>query len=310
MRAVILGLGIGQVYKEQLLERNWEVVTVDPDPNKNATHSTIQEIPIQKYDLGIVALPNGLHYSMADQLAKFCKVVMIEKPGIKTVSEFEKLKKSNPNTMFFIAKNNLFRENLSHYYGIIDQFIARDGIESVEFRWENENRIPFPGSWFTCKKRAWGGVHRDLMPHLINELQLLLFILGLEGIPGRAEKSMARRYSLEQAQASGTEYGACYEGEDAIYDVDDRAKLWFNYRDVVFSCVADWKTDKPSFVGIETKFKDGSNLIFDLGLCPNYAYGIMIDNMMEAVEEPRIRDWHEKIDLELIKTLDSFAEIK
>ena len=307
MRAVIVGMGIGQVYKEQMDQRKWQVVTVDPKVQSNfdSVGSFDTYYGHEEFDLGIVAVPNESHYSVASALAKRCRVVLIEKPGLQTVDAFETIKRMHPDTFFVIAKNNMYRENLNPFFAFLaDKW---EEVSKVSILWYSKNRIPHPGGWFTNKAKAWGGVSRDLMPHLVNEFQILLFRLKYDSIPEHAIKTMKQVHTLESAQASGTEYGECYNGPGAIYDVDDEAHIWLEHEGVEISVYANWKTDDEDFVGIKVAFKDGSKGELELGLCPNRYFGNMIDDITQADQDSQ--EAHERIDLDMLKTLEGFTKI-
>lgn len=309
MKALVVGLGIGQVYVEQLTQRGFEVITVDSNPNKNADYQTIQEIPADlKFEISIIATPNFLHFGMANQIAPRSNVVLVEKPGFRNVSELQEMKKRYPKTCFFVVKNNLFRDDLTEFIKSICE--NWNSYYRVDIRWENTKRIPSPGGWFTNKKFSWGGVHRDLMPHLINELQVFcsnLFETKL--IPGRAHCLRGQRYTLEEAR-NLSEYGEINLNSDAVYDVDDWAAILFSHQGVGIVVYADWATQKDSFIGVRAFKNNGDIEEFELGLCPNECYGLMIDHMLEATHNQIIRLWHEHIDLEMHQMLEKFVNVE
>ena len=93
--------------------------------------------------------------------------MFIEKPGLETVDAWESLNHTFPNTRFMMVKNNQYRTNVAELY-----ILARRS-DTINLNWHNFNRIPNPGSWFTDKRKAWGGVSRDLLPHLLSWVQVL-----------------------------------------------------------------------------------------------------------------------------------------
>jgi len=61
-----------------------------------------------------------------------------------------------------MVKNNQYRQEIKEF-----QRLAESS-DTVYVRWNSANRIPNPGSWFTTKKLSFGGVSRDLMPHMLS----------------------------------------------------------------------------------------------------------------------------------------------
>ena len=54
-----------------------------------------------------------------------------------------------------MVKNNQFRHNIDEMTNM-----ARTS-RVVDINWCNKNRVPNPGTWFTTKELAYGGVSRD-----------------------------------------------------------------------------------------------------------------------------------------------------
>ena len=66
-----------------------------------------------------------------------------------------------------MVKNNQHRHNVD----ILKE--TTQNCDNLVLNWCNKNRVPNPGSWFTTKELAYGGVSRDLMPHLLSWVQVL-----------------------------------------------------------------------------------------------------------------------------------------
>lgn len=308
MRILIIGLGIGQVYLEQARKRNWETVTVDVNPDAGADFQNLADVT-GEFDLAVIAVPNFLHYPLAEMCAKFCRSIIVEKPGFRTFAEFDELRTKYPGTFISIAKNNVYRKRLPVYF---ENIAAHwDQIKKIEFLWYSKNRIPHPGGWFTDKSKSWGGVSRDLTPHLINEYQMLARELyDSVAIPGRATFNMRQNFTLEQAQNSASDYGSCRIGPDAVYDVDDQAWIELSHLGVEIFIEANWKTDSEDFQGIRVHFKDGTRNEYFLGLCPDECYGIMMDRAIFASENELVRESIQAIDEEMLKSLEKFSKVK
>ena len=99
-----------------------------------------------------------------------------------------------------------------------------------KLRWINKNRIPNPGSWFTEKSLAFGGVSRDLIPHMLSYYTALTDFTKGKQLSAVAEQ----RWNLDQIDS--TDYGVInHKGQ---YDVDDRCELVFVNKRTRYEMVA------------------------------------------------------------------------
>ena len=282
MNVLIVGLGIGQVYKEQLIEH--AVVTVDKDPTLHPNFVDVsQAIPTNKpanyhhhFDVGIICTPNFTHKEIAYQIASHCKVVVVEKPGLQTAKEWSDLCSTFPTTKILMAKNNLFRPQNRLLRDVLLQQ-ETSPLEKIEITWNNKSRIPRPGSWFTTKEFAWGGVSRDLMPHVLHMAENLVGPIMPEDVRNLSKK---QNWDLDYIKICGTDYGPITP--NGTYDVDDFATLTLEtakigYRQgVPIECTVNWKCGRDEQT-IRFFYRDQTSLTYDFGLCPNYVYGKMID---------------------------------
>ena len=136
MKALLVGTGgIGRnVYLPQLQNQGFSVTTADlydtsaDFQNPNDAKGNI--------DIGIICTPNYSHEQVANVLAKKCKVVLVEKPGLPSADMWNALCDENPKTKFIMCKNNMYRTNL----GAIQKW--RDSNEKplrIEINWLNKN---------------------------------------------------------------------------------------------------------------------------------------------------------------------------
>ena len=130
----------------------------------------------------------------------------------------------------------------------------------TRIRWINDNRVPKPGSWFTNKNLAFGGVSRDLMPHLLSLYQMFEPNWRTT-IPKWTKKE--QRWVLSDFDNS--DYGEV--DPKGTYDVDDFCYIDFGD----FQLCADWASKEGDDIAVHTKTKS-----FELGLCPEEAYKEMI----------------------------------
>ena len=271
MKSIVVGLGIGNLYKSVLENLNIDVLTVDKDSDKKPDNTDLgsallkHELSISgKFLTGHVCTPNFTHYDVASELAPYCKIVFVEKPGVRNSTEWQQLVNQHPDTKFVLVKNNMWRSNIKELREHANQ------AESVELNWINKDRVPSPGSWFTTKELAFGGVSRDLMPHLLS------LYMAFDDNWRTAEPTQAlahRRYELQDL--SSTDYGEV--NTSGVYNVDDLCKFSINK----YKLTADWRdtqSDKRNIIFSNPDYK------FELGLCPEQAYENMVKDCIQNID--------------------------
>jgi len=283
-------MGIGNLYKDVLTKLGHEVVTVDMDPAKGADFIDIASA-IRKhswFETAHVCTPNFTHKDIAEQVAPYAKIIFIEKPGVSTSAEWTDLIKKRPFTRFMMVKNNMWRSNIP------DLCKLASNAKTVHIRWLRKNCIPHPGSWFTTRKLAFGGVSRDLMPHLLSLYVAMNPHWRADAVTG---KHALQLHNLESIDS--TEYGVV--NPNGTYDVDDRCWTLFGDK---WNLLADWRTMDKDDSSIEFIMEDNSIERFELGWCPEEAYHNMIvsaidneDNSKFWLEQYAIDTWiHERIE--------------
>ena len=133
------------------------------------------------------------------------------------------------------------------------------------------NCIPHPGSWFTTKELAFGGVSRDLMPHLLS-LYIALNPKWNDD-PVDAKGAMAK-WKLKDIDS--TEYGTV--NPSGTYDVDDQCFMTFGNK---WYLEANWRSMDKEDSSIEFIMPDGTVERFELGWCPEDAYQRMIQDAVD-----------------------------
>lgn len=259
MRSLIVGMSFGNaVYFPVLTNLGNEVITVDPI--QPATFTTIEEA-IERYKFFTtvnIATPNFTHENLARQLAPYCKFLFVEKPGVINEKAWLKLVTDFPETNIVMTKNNQFRKEIDFYKNL-----ARNS-KHITIKWSNNDRIPNPGSWFTNKDLAYGGVSRDLMPHLLSYYTLLnSYEYGT--LTKRISKQL---WNLEDL--TSTNYGSI--NPDGTFNVDTYYELEYESSNSKWTLIADWK----SASGFDEIYIDFDGKRFELGLCPEDAYRTMI----------------------------------
>jgi predicted dehydrogenase len=281
MKSLVVGMGIGQLYKSVLTQLDYEVCTVDTDINKNADFPSIEPAILLhgSFDTVHICTPNFTHLDLAVKLAPISKIVFIEKPGLIDRNEWAKLCKRFPRTRFMMVKNNMWRDNISE----LQQKASL--AKNVDIEWIRRNCIPSPGSWFTTRKLAFGGVSRDLMPHLLSLYIALNPNWRIDSLNGVAS---IQNWLLEDIES--TEYGTV--NPNGTYDVDDLCNIHFSNK---WSLRANWRSMNTERSAITFINQDNSRDVFELGWCPEEAYLNMIKDAIENLNN----DEYWKVQLEI-----------
>jgi predicted dehydrogenase len=266
MKALIVGMGIGQLYHSVFSSLGYEIDTVDANPEKAATFITVDNIT-DHYDIAVICTPNFTHETIARTIAKNCKIILIEKPGVIDAKSWQCLVEDFPDTRFMMVKNNQYRNEIKLFKTQADQS------EQVYVRWNNANRIPQPGSWFTTKELAFGGVSRDLIPHMLS------YYCALTDYKQSSQLDAVSMQNYLLADITSTDYGTV--NPDGVYDVDDFCKLEFKNRNTTWTLSANWKTNLDHDDSSISFGMKNSAVRHQLGLCPESAYKKMIETAVE-----------------------------
>ena len=269
-RSIVIGMGIGNLYKDVLTKLGHEVVTVDLDPTKGADFTSVKAA-VSKYswfETAHVCTPNFTHKSVAEEISPYTKIVFVEKPGFKDSDEWTNTIKMRPFTRFMMVKNNMWRNNIADLHKLANN------AKSVNIRWIRKNCIPSPGSWFTTRELAYGGVSRDLMPHLLSLYVAMNPQWNTEVVNGQAA---LMQWTLENIES--TEYGTI--NPNGTYNVDDMCVINFGNK---WKLEANWRSMDKEDSSIEFVMQDNSIERFELGWCPEEAYHNMIVDAITNVD--------------------------
>jgi predicted dehydrogenase len=282
MKALIVGMGIGQLYHSVFSSLGYNIDTVDANPEKAATFIKVDNIT-DHYDIAVICTPNFTHEFIARTIAARCKIVLIEKPGVIDAKSWQCLVEDFPDTRFMMVKNNQYRDEIKLFKTQAEQS------EQVYVRWNNANRIPQPGSWFTTKELAFGGVSRDLIPHMLSYYCTLTDYT--EGI--KMDAVSMQNYLLDDIIS--TDYGTV--NPNGVYDVDDFCKLEFKNGNTTWVLSANWKTNldhDDSSISFSMK---NSAIRHQLGLCPESAYKKMIETAVQNLNNNAF--WQSQLDQDM-----------
>lgn len=177
-----------------------------------------------------------------------------------------------------MIKNNQHRKEISHFQQLADQSTK------VIVRWNNQNRIPHPGSWFTTRQRAFGGVSRDLIPHMLSYYCALTnYQTGV-----RLFAQAQQRHELQNIV--DTDYGSV--NHNGTYDVDDFCELEYKNGNTTWLLTANWKDDQADDSSISFDMPNGA-VRYELGLCPKEAYQTLIEKAVANLNNDDF--WQEQL---------------
>lgn len=294
--SLVIGMGIGNLYKTVLIELGHKVVTVDMDPNKGADYYDYVAafMDHEKFDTVHICTPNFTHLNIARNVATYgAGIVFVEKPGVENHTLWEAMCDDFPHTRFMMVKNNQYRNEITRFKQLADQS------DRVYLRWNNANRIPQPGSWFTTKELAFGGVSRDLLPHLLSYYCTLT-----DYEQGTVTKVSAKQnYTLSEIDS--TDYGTV--NKSGTYDVDDFCLLEFQNGDTKWILTANWKTNldhDDSSIAFGMKY---SAVRHELGLCPEEAYKKMIQTAIDNINNDEFWNKQRKQDVWIHKQMENLC---
>jgi predicted dehydrogenase len=281
-KSLIIGMGIGQLYKTVLENLGHEVITVDSNPDKSADYLDVDRAVAAnyKFDTVHICTPNFTHVKIARKVASFSKIVFIEKPGVATSDSWRQLCIDYPYTRFIMVKNNMWRSNITALAELASK------AATVNIQWIRRNCIPSPGSWFTTKQLAFGGVSRDLMPHLLSLYVAMNPKWRTENLSGQ---SAIQSWLL--ADIDSTDYGTV--NPNGTYDVDDQCSINFGNK---WNCRANWRSMSHEDSSIEFVMADGKIERFELGWCPEDAYEAMIKEAVAKVDNAEF--WREQFEID------------
>ena len=281
-RSLIIGMGIGQLYKTVLEKLGHDVITVDQDISKGAMHISVDSAILihGRFDTAHICTPNFTHFEIAAKVAPVSKIVFIEKPGVATSATWTRLVTEFKQTRFMMVKNNMWRSNINELKKLAEKS------KTVKIKWIRKNCIPSPGSWFTTKKLAFGGVSRDLMPHLLSLYVAMNSQWRADKVNGQ---TMLAAWKLEDIDS--TDYGTV--NHKGIYDVDDVCVINFTNK---WKCAANWRSMDKEDSSIEFIMQDNSAERFDLGWCPEEAYHNMIVDAITNIDDHEF--WLKQYDID------------
>jgi len=289
---LIVGLGgIGKTWLDEAVRTGSTIYTVDPKIQPNTPdralhqyvhhYETLDKLFVTRdlgFDVAIIATPNHLHEEHVRRVGRNASVIFVEKPGLRSTADWVQLygELLGQGTYMVMVKNNYYRAQMLR--NLTEGSLP---IKQANFLWLNKDRMP--PEWSQKEDLAFGGVSRDLMPHLINSAQAIFGThLGKVISSGRCK--------LWNFSKTG--------------GVDDHAWIQLELSGTVINLIAAWKTD---WVGEDTvrwgfKFDDAmpglqeeTSLVYNAGLCPNQPYREMLREALQGDMQ-----FQEQFDLDIV----------
>lgn len=283
-KTLIVGMGFGNaVYVPVYQELNFEIVTVDT--LKPADFVTV-DAALAAHDHFTtvhICTPNYTHENIARKVADKSSIIFVEKPGVIDHFAWANLVKDFiDTTKFLMVKNNQYRDEISRFDYLLSESTK------VILNWTNKNRIPSPGSWFTTKELSFGGVSRDLIPHMLSYFTVLTDYFN----SSKQHVVANQNYTLDNI--TSTDYGVI--DPTGIYDVDDQCSFKFvDANGIDWDMNASWKNDQPDDSSISFILLSGKIVKFELGLCPVSAYKTMITTAIDNLNNDKFwKDQYEQ----------------
>jgi predicted dehydrogenase len=303
MKSLIVGMGIGDLYKSVLTSLGHEVVTVDTNPSKGADFARVEDALVAHgfFDTVNICTPNFTHAQLTQRVAPYSKIVFVEKPGFANAAEWQDTLSRYPDTRIMMVKNNMWRDNIAEMQALAAQS------NTVDIKWIRKNCIPHPGSWFTTKELAYGGVSRDLVPHLLS----LYIALNPDWQSTTASKQTSeQQWTLPNIDS--TDYGTIdYNG---TYNVDDKVDMTYgdkwsvqaNWRDLTKeeSCVTFTRSLRY-MLKIPRQVTLKNNSTIELGWCPEEAYYNMIQDAIKNTDNDTFWQEQAKQDIWIHKQIET-----
>lgn len=155
-------------------------------------------------DLVIVAVPNRAHAMVAEELLSHGRSVLVEKPVCLHADEVERLRAAarTGGGRLFPSRASRLRADVLQLSDFVVQG-AVGTVRMIELDWVRARGVPRPGSWFTNRDLAGGGVGVDLGWHLLDVgLGLLGYPAPVAGLSSRSGDHIAAK------PEAGTDLGA------------------------------------------------------------------------------------------------------
>ncbi len=169
--ALIIGAGwIAHTGYLPALERlRWSVSIFDTGKDAAGSAALTAALEHAKRNpgvLAIIATPNATHLTLAREFLDVGCQVLVEKPAcLPTQADTAASRPSSDQ--LFVSTPFRFRPDVERFIAEVERGAVGD-VTGVEMSWRRHGGIPRPGSWYTLRALAGGGVLADLGPHMLD----------------------------------------------------------------------------------------------------------------------------------------------
>lgn len=133
----------------------------------------LDELPADRVDLAVVAVPNHLHTPVACRLLEQGVSVFVEKPVCLSAAEAERLADAEwaGSGVLLAGSAARYRADVRELYAVAEKI---GQIRHLEVAWVRARGVPDAGGWFTRRELSGGGALVDLGWHLLDVASPLL----------------------------------------------------------------------------------------------------------------------------------------
>lgn len=182
--------------------------------------SSLEELFNCELDGVIISTPNYTHYTYTCEALKRGIGVLCEKPVALSISGMNEIVRicTEKNTVYVPGFVNRWRQDIQMLKCVIEKGELGD-IISIDAGWLRKAGVPRPGTWFTSKKYAGGGVLTDLGSHILD--LCLMFIGGQQVIDCKLKTLECN--SEEEIQSGAAGWFSKEGGSRFMIDVEESA---------------------------------------------------------------------------------------
>lgn len=318
VRVAVIGLGwAGRSVWLPRLRRHASydlVAAVDPDPAARAaaTHEVagvpllagLDDLPAERVDLAVVALPNHLHTLTGSALLDRGISVFLEKPVCLSTAEANQLAMAEERggAVLLAGSAGRYRADVR---ALTDVVAGLGLIRHIDVAWIRARGIPRAGGWFTRRDLSGGGALMDLGWHLLDTLVPLLGPVTFSEVVGTVSDDFlhhrAWQATWRRDQLASSDVG----------DVEDTARGFLvSDTGVSVAVRASWASHEPhDTTAIVVEASGGSAALrCTFGFSPNRdAAGALVVTRNGAIQEIALPE--EPVGTEYDRQLDALPAL-
>jgi predicted dehydrogenase len=251
-RVAVVGLGqVGRHYADIVRDLGFDIVGVDADATARdefarqydvETYADLESTYEMGLDAVVVSTPNSFHELAAVPALEAGLDTFIEKPIAHNYESAKRIvdaaEESSATCMVgYYLSYFEWIEALKSY--IEDGYFG--DISHIECRYLYRRGVPRPGSWYTSKEIAGGGVLQDKGSFVLDLLSYFGAPLdGIESVTAKARTEFGHRDSYTALGNWGT------EGEERIFDVEDSVSAFIEFEGETTATIeTSWALNGP-----------------------------------------------------------------